>query len=144
MTLSERAAAEVVAVHHVFVEILTGRGGAAALADAMSRMAADFTRVAPDATVQDRAAVEAMLGAGAGKVAADFAITITIEEAREPAPGTAVVRYREDQATGGTATSRRSTALFVDTDDGVRWSALQETWIGTADRGATTRGEADT
>ena len=144
MTLAERAAANVVAIHDDFVALLTGRASPGALAGVMAHMAPDFIRVAPDAAVQDRAAVEAMLAAGTGKLPADFSITITIEEARELAPGTAVVRYREDQATEGTATSRRSTAFFVDTNDGVRWSALQETWIGAADRGATTRGEADT
>lgn len=137
MTLAERAAAEVVSIHDLFVELLTGRAGKEALGEVMTRMAERFTRVAPDGTVQDRAAVEAMLASAAGKVPADFTIAITIEEARDLAPGIALVRYREGQRTGESATLRRSTAVFVETDDGPAWASLQETWIGMADeRGA--------
>ena len=145
MSLAERAATDVVVLHDLFVAMFAGRAGAGALTDAMGRMAPDFIRIGPEGEVQDRAAVEAMLAAAVGNVSAEFAIRITIEEARELTPGAAMVRYREDQTgRGGASTSRRSTAVFVDTEEGLRWSALHETWIGAADRGATTRGEADT
>ena len=130
MSLAARAAADVVTLHDLFVELLTGRAGADALGEAMARMAPEFTRVAPDGAVQDRAAVEAMLAAAAGTVPADFTIAIAIEDARDLAPGVALVRYREDQRAGEGATSRRSTAVFVTTDDGFAWASLQETWIG--------------
>ena len=125
MSLAARAAADVVTLHDLFVELLTGRAGADALGEAMARMAPEFTRA-----VQDRAAVEAMLAAAAGTVPADFTIAIAIEDARDLAPGVALVRYREDQRAGEGATSRRSTAVFVTTDDGFAWASLQETWIG--------------
>lgn len=137
MSLAERAAAHVVEIHDLFVALLTGRDRSA-LEGAMARMSPGFVRVAPDATVQDRAAVEAMLAAAAGKVPGDFVIEITIEEARDLAPGTAVVRYREDQRTGADATSRRSTAVFVADDNGQPlWASLQETWVGKAARSET-------
>lgn len=130
MTLPERAAADVVAVHDLFVELFTGRAPDGTLAEIMAGMADDFVRVGPDAATQDKAAVEAMLAAAAGKLAANFKITVTIEEARALGAGVALVRYREDQSGRGEATSRRSTAVFVEKEGRPLWSALQETWIG--------------
>ncbi|UOM37280.1 DUF4440 domain-containing protein [Acuticoccus sp. I52.16.1] len=141
MSLAARAAAEVVAIHEAFADLLTGRTGADALPAIMARMTDDFTRVAPDGAVQDRAAVAAMLAGAAGTLPQTFTITCTIEEARDLRPAVALVRYREDQASPAGATARRSTAVFVAGADGPLWAALQETWIGAADRGATRREE---
>jgi hypothetical protein len=54
-------------------------------------------------------------------------------------PPLVIVGYVEEQAAGGEVTRRRSTAVFeagvagegpVEGEEGVRWLALHETWIG--------------
>jgi hypothetical protein len=128
MTFAERAAQEVVALHALFVELFTGRAGADGLPACLSRFASGFARVGPDGAVQDVAALERMLARASAP--ADFSITIEVEAAEPVAGAGAVVRYVERQSGGGTASARRSTAVFVPGPTGEPvWLALQETWI---------------
>jgi hypothetical protein len=92
----------------------------------------DFTLIAPDGAVLDRAAVTGWLRQARG-VHADPAAPFRIE-IRDAAVrlalhgGFRLCTYDEWQSVRGVESLRRSTALLEARDDAVLWRHLQETW----------------
>ena len=94
-----------------------------------------FTMVAPSGALLRRPDVIGWLRGAHGSRAGQgpFRIAAVEPELLLLRPPLVVVRYIEEQEAGGGVTRRRSTAVFEasgDRNEGVRWLALHETWIG--------------
>jgi len=132
-----RAALREVTDLHAFFEAWLG--GTVADTDAVfSRveraLGATFTMVSPGGARLRRPEVIGWLrGAhGSRSEQGPFRIAAVEPELLLLRPPLVVVGYVEEQAAGGEVTRRRSTAVFEasEGEEGVRWLALHETWIG--------------
>lgn len=119
---------------HVFFEAWLG--GAPPAPDAFARVEASldpsFTLFGPDGRRVSRGAILAALKAERGTRGSDFTIRIEAPEPLVLEPPLVVLAYRERQRSGGAETLRQSTAVFradQEASTGVRWMALQETWV---------------
>lgn len=132
MDIAHAARTEVIERHAFFVDWFTGRADEAAM-DASARVfPAEMRMIGPDGSISEGVAVAAMIRGARGGRPADFAIRVEVHEARALAPDLALVLYDEHQSVGGTASARRSSALFraaPDAPNGVAWLLVHETWI---------------
>ena len=130
--IEELAGREVTVRHAFFADLFAGRM-ADDVRDVVERnFDADFYRICPDGSVQDRNGLVAMLELARGSVQADFAIVVDFEDVRALAGEAVLVRYLERQSSSGSQTARRATALFErgeESPNGVIWRFVQETWI---------------
>ncbi len=133
-----RAALQEVADLHTFFEGWLG-GTAENTPAVFSRLESslgwDFTMVAPSgARLQRQDVIAWVRGAyGAKGKPGPFRIAVVEAELLLLRPPIVVLRYVEEQATGPVISRRRSTAVFEAQEkgqDGVKWLALHETWIG--------------
>jgi hypothetical protein len=133
-----RAAAQEVTDLHVFFE--SWLGGTSANDDAAfirleAALAPSFTMVTPEGRRLARPDVLGWLqqAHGAKREPGPFRIAIRDVEILHVEPPLVAIGYIEEQVQGATRSIRRSTALFREdpqAPQGVRWLALQETWIG--------------
>ena len=134
--LAELARREVLALHEFFGSWF--RAGTAAVDFSLceAALASDFRMVAPDGTVNDRAAVLQRLRQARNSQPAGFAIAISAVEPLWQQGDAVLLGYVEEQYRSGSTTRRRSTALFTAdaaAPRGVVWRHLQETWMPVAD-----------
>jgi hypothetical protein len=135
--LTERAAAEVVELHHFFVRWLDAvhPDPALTLDRFISVAAPEFRLIQPTGAVSDRRSVIDWISrsrASRGTPEAPFVITAEEVEAREVAPGVCLVTYIERQDGPAGPTAWRSSALLCEaagTPHGLAWLHVQETRI---------------
>lgn len=127
------ATAEILGLHAFFVAWFSGElREDAALHRAESAFHADFTMITPDGCLHDRAAVIERIRSARGSAAPAFQIEIEDIARVWDDKDAILVRYVEAQSSAGRHTKRRSTALFVRSDEAmnnVAWRHLQETWM---------------
>lgn len=130
----ENVRREIVDLHDFFVAWYTGQadGDVTRVADAL---APGFELVSPDGECLDRGTVlDAIRGRQATYYDGEFDIEIRNVTCLARGPELVTARYEEHQRTDSDATARISTATFraeADAPNGLRWAALQETWLDT-------------
>ncbi|MBN9070333.1 MAG: DUF4440 domain-containing protein [Rhizobiales bacterium] len=133
MSLFERAAAEIVALHRFFVEWYDRRTADRADFSLFERaMGPDMRMVPPSGAVLERDAVVGHVRANRGAFDGDFAIEIADIRPVWEGAGAVLVAYVEKQRRAGESTARRAAALFTENPaapHGVEWRHLQETWM---------------
>ena len=128
ISLADRAADEVRALHATFVALFTGRSNdyarcAATLAD-------DFWMISPDGLCLDRDRVLEVVATAAAPP--DFLISIHNVRVIGEYPDSVLLHYIEEQYRNSKTTRRLSTALFTAetlAPFGVVWRFLHETWM---------------
>jgi hypothetical protein len=133
--VAQAALREVVDLHLFFEAWLggTAENSEEVFARLETALAEDFTMVEPGGSRLRRADVIRSLRAahGARRRPGRFEIVIAEPELLLLRPPLVILGYVEEQTAAGALTRRRSTAvLSAKEESGVRWLALQETWIG--------------
>ena len=135
--LARAALREVIDLHAFFEAWLSGtvENTHAVFSRLESSLGKQFTMVSPSgARLQQSDVIRWLRGAhGTKGKQGQFHIAIVEPELLFLRPPLVILRYVEEQAVGSVVTRRRSTAVFEDLaegQEGVRWLALHETWIG--------------
>ena len=137
--LAHAALREVVGLHAFFEAWLggTAENTHAVFSRLESSLGEEFTMVAPSGARLQRPDVIGWLRGAHGIKGKQGPLSIAIVEPELLVlrPPLVILRYVEEQASGGAVTRRRSTAVLgamAEGEQGARWLALHETWIGVA------------
>ena len=128
-TLAEQAAAEVHALHEIFVALFTGRSTDYARCEAA--LAPDFRMISPEGLHLERDQV--LKNIATAVAPPDFCICVKDLQTIAQFPDSVLLRYTEEQYRNSKTTRRLSTALFtadIRAPQGVMWRYLHETWMG--------------
>lgn len=130
--LLAHAANELHKRHDFFVAWFTGRASTQDMAQSRRAFAPDMQRIDPDGVLQSASDVIAMIEGAKGLITQPFTIRVQLHRSDLIAGNLALLVYDEHQRIGGTATSRRASALFSADETAPEkavWRHLQETWI---------------
>lgn len=129
--------AEITGLHAFFMHWLAENSGPAPdFGRCDLSLAKNFTQIAPDGSLHDRASVTGRLKAAKGAYEPGFLIRIEAIVPLWQNRNRLVATYIEEQIREGKLTRRRSTALFVKQASApcdVAWCHLHETWMQVAD-----------
>jgi hypothetical protein len=130
--LAELACRETVALHNFFAAWFRDSSGTVDFAVCERSLAEDFSMIAPDGQVRNRASVVARLRNARGSAPSDLVIAVLDPHPVWQGAGAVLLEYVEQQYAGGRSMRRRSTGLFTRdraAPHGVVWRHLQETWL---------------